>query len=284
MLKSNFWADEPLQGVVAVEPPFSLEVTVAVLRRMPTNIVDQWADGCWTRGGLRVRQLDQQTLSVSPGAEVPVARCILGLDVSPGLLAEAVAAEPRLQSLAERFAGLRPPRFPSLFEAIGMTIPFQQVSLAAGQSISNHLVRRFGTPGPLFPSPDAIAAASLEDLRSCGLSSAKARTLQTAARLVLDGHLCESSLERLPSDQLLAALDAVPGIGPWTAAVIALRGLGRLDVFPPGDVGARRTLAHLLGREAPLTAAEEADLLNRLGPSRGLVYFLGLAATRLLQE
>jgi DNA-3-methyladenine glycosylase II len=191
-----------------------------------------------------------------------------------GVLAEADAP------LVDRLRGMKPPRFPSLWEAILEAIPFQQVSLAAGQSISNHLVRRFGAPGPLFPSPDAIAAASLEDLRSCGLSSAKARTLQTVARLVVDGQLCESSLERLPSDQLLATLDAVPGIGPWTAAVIALRGLGRLDVFPPGDVGARRTLAHLLGREAPLTAAEEADLLARLGPSRGLVYFLGLAYLR----
>jgi DNA-3-methyladenine glycosylase II len=263
---------------VRVEPPFSLALTVLVLRRVATNIVDQWADGCWTRGRLRVRQLDEQTLSVSPCAEVPVARLILGLDVSPTLLVDAVAAEPRLVLLADRFAGLRPPRFPSLFEAIGMTIPFQQVSLAAGQSISNQLVRRFSTPPSVFPSPEAIAAATLDDLRACGLSLAKARTLQTAARLVLDGHF--SNLEALPSDQLLATLDAVPGIGPWTAAVIALRGLRRLDVFPPGDVGARRTLATLLGQPAPLTAAEEAELLARLGPTRGLVYFLGLAASR----
>jgi DNA-3-methyladenine glycosylase II len=263
---------------VTVEPPFSLELTVLVLRRVATNIVDQWADGCWTRGPLRVRQLDEQTLCLSPCAEMSVARRILGLDVSPRLLVDAVAAEPRLASLAERFAGLRPPRFPSLFEAIGMTIPFQQVSLAAGQSTANQLVRRFGGPDGLFPSPDAIAAASLDDLRACGLSAAKARTLQTAARLVLDGHF--SDLEALPSDQLLASLDAVPGIGPWTAAVIALRGLGRLDVFPPGDVGARRILATLLGQPAPLSAAEEAELIARLGPSRGLVYFLGLAASR----
>jgi DNA-3-methyladenine glycosylase II len=265
---------------VAVEPPFSLELTVAVLRRVPTNIVDQWADGCWTRAHVRVRQLDQQTLSVSPSTAVPLARRILGLDISPMLLQQAVAGEPRLLWLAERFAGLRPPRFASLFEAIGMTIPFQQVSLAAGQSIANQLVRRFGTPAWLFPVPEAIADASLEDLRACGLSTAKARTLQTAARLVLAGELCESSLATLPSEQLLARLDAVPGIGPWTAAVIALRGLGRLDVFPPGDVGARRTLARLLGQPAPLTAAEEAALIARLGPRRGLVYFLGLAATR----
>jgi DNA-3-methyladenine glycosylase II len=263
---------------LAVEAPFSLALTVGVLQRMPTNIVDQWADGCWTRGPLRVRQLDEHTLWVSPATEVPLVRHVLGLDVSPGLLVDAVAAEPRLLWLAERFAGLRPPRYPTLFEAIGMTIPFQQVSLAAGQSIANALVRRFGVPAWVFPAPEAIAAASPEDLRACGLSAAKARTLQTVARLVVEGHFV--NLEALPSQQVLQALDAVPGIGPWTAAVIALRGLGRLDVFPPGDVGARRTLAHLLGQPAPLTAAEEAELIARLGQARGLVYFLGLAYLR----
>jgi DNA-3-methyladenine glycosylase II len=286
MLKSTYSAGLSMDACrLLVEPPFSLEVTVLVLRRVGTNIVDEWADGCWLRafaGGLAtVRQLDEQTLSVSPAAALPLVRRVLGLDVSPALIQQAVSSEPRLQPLADRFAGLRPPRFASLFEAIGMTIPFQQVSLAAGQSIANQLVRRFGTPAWLFPSPEAIAAAELDDLRACGLSAAKARTLQTAARLVLDGQLCESALEALSSEQVLATLDAVPGIGPWTAAVIALRGLGRLDVFPPGDVGARRTLATLLGHPAPLTASEELELLNRLGPARGLVYFLGLAATRL---
>jgi DNA-3-methyladenine glycosylase II len=233
----------------------------------------------------RVRQLDERTLEVSPAAAVPLVRRVLGLDVSPGRLQQAVSAEPRLAGLAERFAGLRPPRFASLFEAIGLTVPFQQVSLAAGQAMANQLVRRFGTacaPGPawLFPTPEALVSASLAELRACGLSLAKARTLQTVAQLVVDGHLCEPRLEDLPSEQVLEILDDIPGIGPWTAGVIALRGLGRLDVFPRGDVGARRSLARLLGQPAPLTEREEAELLDRLGPTRGLVYFLGLASSR----
>jgi hypothetical protein len=114
-----------VRALVRVEPPFSLELSVLVLRRVATNIVDRWVDGGWSRGLLRVRQLDQATLSVSPATAVPVARRMLGLDVSPALLQQAVAGEPRLRGVAERFAGLRPPRYPTLFEAIGMTIPFQ---------------------------------------------------------------------------------------------------------------------------------------------------------------
>ena len=270
-----------------VQPPFSLELTVLVLRRVPTNIVDQWAAGVYVRafqaGVARVRQLDERTLELSSEDAAPVVRRVLGLDVDPALLGQAVAAEPRLQALAERAGGLRPPRFPSLFEAIGMTIPFQQVSLAAGQSIANRVVQRFGRPrGPawLFPTPETIAGASLDELRACGLSQAKAHTLQSAAERILDGRLSESKLPELSSEDVVQALEQVPGVGPWTAGVIALRGLGRLDVFPRGDVGARRTLARLLGQPAPLTVAEEDDLLARLGPTRGMVYFLGLAATR----
>jgi hypothetical protein len=66
----------------------------------------------------------------------------------------------------------------------------------------------------------------------------------------------------------LRLLDDLPGIGPWTAGVILLRGFGWLDVFPPGDVGARRTLAHLLGRTSPIADADETELLERLGPYR----------------
>ena len=70
------------------------------------------------------------------------------------------------------------------------------------------------------------------------------------------------------------------GSDPGRAGVILLRGFGRLDVFPHGDVGARRTLSHLLGRTSPIGDADETELLERLGPYRGLVYFLGLALSR----
>lgn len=79
------------------------------------------------------------------------------------------------------------------------------------------------------------------------MSKAKAATLRHAASLIVAGTLNEDEIERLPSSEALRLLDDLPGIGPWTAGVILLRGFGRLDVFPHGDVGARHTLGHLLG-------------------------------------
>ena len=164
-----------------------------------------------------------------------------------------------------------------------MTIPFQQVSLEAGQSFVNRMVARFGKSRGsqwLFPTAEAIANASIEDLRAAGLSAAKATTLRAASSLIVAGALSDADIERLPSDEALRLLDDLPGIGPWTAGVILLRGFGRLDVFPHGDVAARRTLSHLLAGTSPGDDAAEAGLLEGLGRYRGLVYFLGLVLSR----
>jgi DNA-3-methyladenine glycosylase II len=71
---------------------------------------------------------------------------------------------------------------------------------------------------------------------------------------------------------------ALPGIGPWSASLVLLRGLGRLDLFPPGDVGATRTLRALL------TLGEHAEVeqeVERFGAARGYVYFYALATSLL---
>jgi DNA-3-methyladenine glycosylase II len=278
-----------------VAPPYSLSLTVQVLRRVRTNIVDQWAEGTYGRAlqigteeyVLRVRQLDETTLEVdadrSPEAALPLVRRMLGLDVDVSQALRLTTADSRLASVVQHFRGLRPPRFASLFETLAMTIPFQQVSLEAGQSFVNRLVARFGKSRGslwLFPTAEAIASASIADLRAAGLSAAKATTLREAASRIVAGALSETDIERLPSDEALRLLDDLPGIGPWTAGVILLRGFGRLDVFPHGDVAARRTLSHLLWGTSPIDDAGEADLLERLGPYRGLIYFLGLALSR----
>lgn len=278
-----------------VAPPYSLSLTVQVLRRVRTNIVDQWAEGSYRRAlqigteeyVLRVRQLDETTLEVdadrSPEAALPLVRRMLGLDVDVSPALRLMTADSRLASVVPQFRGLRPPRFASLFETLAMTIPFQQVSLEAGQSFVNRMVARFGKSRGgqwLFPTAEAIANASIEDLRAAGLSAAKATTLRAASSRIVAGALSEAGIERLPSDEALRLLDDLPGIGPWTAGVILLRGFGRLDVFPHGDVAARRTLSHLLAGTSPVDDAAEAGLLEGLGRYRGLVYFLGLALSR----
>jgi DNA-3-methyladenine glycosylase II len=96
---------------------------------------------------------------------------------------------------------------------------------------------------------------------------AKARALRGLAGKIASGELREEDLEPLPTPEAMRVLEAQPGIGPWTAGLILLRGLGRLDVFPGGDAGAARGLRSLLGDEDPAAA------LAALGPYRGMLYF-----------
>lgn len=289
--------------------PYSLTQTVQVLRRTTGNIVDQWQDGCYVRG--LAAQTGNCLVVVQQPAPRPVVlvtvhcagdgdriglevglilRRILGLDVNLSDQIQAFNSQPRLTTLAVSLRGMRPPRFPTLFESLASSVPFQQLSLDAGMALMTRLIRRFGRSiqggtqhGWLFPDAAVVADASPESLNECGFSRSKAATLVHSARLVADGTLTESHLASLPTAEALAVLDALPGIGPWTTALIALRGLGRLDVFPPGDSGVRRTLGLLLEQPGPLCPDDELALAAGLGSARGLLYFYTLG-WRLMQR
>ncbi len=277
-----------------------------VLQRRATNAVDVWDDGRYLRlfelsGGLALVAVRDHGmvarphlgLTIEAGGDSTAAyneacallRRTLGLDVDPAPLrrrAESIVAS---RAACRALRGMRPPRFATLFEAFASVIPFQQLSLDAGTAIVARLVMRFG--GKLthedrrfhaFPTARRIARARLDSLRACGLSRSKALTLRVIARAMEAGELDEAGLARASTDAALARLLELPGIGPWSAGLVLLRGLGRLDVFPPGDVGAARNLRTLmhLDPHAPL-----APVIERFGNQRGYLYFCALGAALL---
>src|SRR5690606_30084949 len=106
----------------------------------------------------------------------------------------------------------------------------------------------------------------------------KAEALRAIAREIASGALREDAVAALESDEAVRVLCALPGVGPWSAGLVLLRGLGRLHAFPPGDVGARRGLTELLRLDAP---AQLDAVLERLGAQRGHLYFFALGASLL---
>jgi DNA-3-methyladenine glycosylase II len=269
-------------------PNFAL--TARVLRRSPRNLIDRVDDdGTWTRvidlagrpALLRGRQQGTTLdFDATPGGagdrraiETLVVRLFsLELDLQP--FWRRVRRERGFAELARRCAGLRPQRFPTLFEALANGICCQQLSLAAGMTRLGHLAGRFGPRtgdgtrvGP--PDPALVARAPLSALRQSGLSARRAEELRDLARLPLERF--EHELTALPDAQAKARLLELPGIGPWTADYVLLRGLGRLDVFPSGDVGATRTLGRILGRVIDPPAA--VQFAARFTPLRGMLYF-----------
>jgi len=187
---------------------------------------------------------------------------------------------PWLAPLARRLRGLRPPRYPALFEACANAIVFQQVSIHAAGAIMRRLLHAVGTevehegvPLVVFPTAERLLQATDATIRAAGLSASKLATLRRAAEAIASGALSEAMLEELPSEAAAQVLQRIKGIGPWTAAVILLRGLGRIDVLPGNDSGVRATLDRVAGRE--VTAESVAE---QLGTERGMAYFCLLLA------
>lgn len=279
-----------------------------VLQRRPENRVDRWEHDRYRRlleapDGLVLIEVQNQGTIDEPDVRyalrqlghcaaarpwlLQTLRRVLGLDVDPEPLRHLAGEERKLRPAALALRGMRPPRFTGLFEAFANVVPFQQLSLDAGIAIVGRLVERFGRRFEhggrgwhAFPTAQAVAGVRLERLRQCGLSARKAETLRFLARAIASGELREAEIAGMSSAEALRFLTELAGIGPWSASLVLLRGLGRLDVFPPGDVGALgglRALMHL-GTSAPL-----GRTIERFGDYRGYLYFYALGG-RLLAK
>jgi AraC family transcriptional regulator, regulatory protein of adaptative response / DNA-3-methyladenine glycosylase II len=218
------------------------------------------------RGWVAVHWLAQRhqvQLVVAPGliAALPVVvakvRAWLDLDADPSAI-EAV--------LGPAFPGTEGWRVPGSvdgFELAVRAILGQQVTVAAARTLVGRLVAALGepvhTPWPalthLFPSAAAIAVCRPDTLGALGIVRQRQKALQALAQAVCSGAL---SLEPgAPLGATLSALQALPGIGDWTAQYIALRGLRWPDAFPSGDVALHNSLG-VRGAPKPAQAALQA--------------------------
>jgi AraC family transcriptional regulator, regulatory protein of adaptative response / DNA-3-methyladenine glycosylase II len=179
-----------------------------------------------------------------------VARCrrLLDLDADPLAIAETLGRDEAIGDLIRARPGLRVPGCVDGDELILRAVLGQHVSLRTAQTRTARLVESFGTPleqplgtvTHLFPAAAVLAETDPETLAGPVLRREKLRAL--AARLASG----EVRID-VGSDQreALTRLLAIPGIGPWTAGYVAMRGFHDPDAFPHGDAALRRTLKAL---------------------------------------
>jgi DNA-3-methyladenine glycosylase II len=279
-----------LERDLSVRPPYRLDFTVDALRRLAANIVDVVGDDGIYRRALtdergtnliEVTQPSARSLRVRiagrNGARwLPFVERMLGVHVRLDEWYRRARPFPWLAFLARELRGVRPPRYPSLWEALAHSIVFQQISIHAAGSVMRRTIEALSEPieyagGLYFPfaGPHSVLRASDKVLRTAGLSANKIAHLRSAATAVLDGVIVDDALEALPSAQAAQRLTTIRGIGAWSAAVVLLRGLGRLDVFPMKDSGVARSLKLLSGDPE----VDAHALLEALGPVRGMLYF-----------
>ncbi|HEV6965852.1 Ada metal-binding domain-containing protein [Roseateles sp.] len=200
------------------------------------------------------------------GSLLPLLRRWLDLDADP----ESIAA-----ALGEgAVPGQRLPGCLDRFELAVRAVLGQQVTVAAARTLAGRFVERFGEAlpgapegaGRLFPTPERIAAATRDDIASLGIIGRRAESLIALAQAWPT--LAFARREGDP-EAAAAGLTALPGIGPWTAGYMLMRGWSWPDAFPPGDVVLRKALAAAAGSDGPpLSPKAYLDAAERYRPFR----------------
>ncbi|MFI5618992.1 AlkA N-terminal domain-containing protein [Streptomyces sp. NPDC051567] len=220
--------------------------------------VEEWRDGAYRRTlrlpygtgivaltpqpghiGCRLALTDLRDLTIA------ISRCrwMLDLDADPEAVDAQLRADPLLAPLVDKAPGRRVPRTVDAAEFAVRAVLGQQVSTAAARTHAARLATAYGEPVEdprggltrLFPSPQALAGL---DPRALALPRSRRATLTTLVSALADGSLplgIDSDWEAAR-----ARLSALPGFGPWTTEVIAMRALGDPDAFPASDLGVRR--------------------------------------------
>ncbi len=283
-------------------PPFSLELTVWALRRRTSNQVDRWDGRYYSRIFVLQNNPAKVTLSQDGRIENPKLNVsIVGAGFAPPDIKSGISSmlekmfslrkdfeefyslassDKRLKPLAERFLGVKPPRFPTVFEALVNAFTCQQVSLDLGIILLNRLSESYGlafregdTVIHAFPRPEDLTGLSPENFRELGFSRNKGRAIIELSEGMIKGNLAVEGLEEMDDPGIVQYLLKIRGVGRWSAEYALLRGIGRINVFPGDDVGAQKNLQKFLGIEEVPDYERIKKITSRWQPYAGFVYF-----------
>jgi DNA-3-methyladenine glycosylase II len=192
------------------------------------------------------------------------------------------------RSIIKNLHGVKPLRTPTLYEMAVIAITEQQLAYPVAVKMRSRLVESLGTKMifeerkyKAFPTPQAVAACQVSDLRTMSFSTRKAEYLIDLSRKVALGSLNLESLRDRPNEEVVAMLTSLRGLGRWSAEYVLARGLGRSDVFAADDLGIQTLVGKHLGPGHRVTAAECQKILKPWGDNKRWVVFYLFCASRL---
>lgn len=277
--------------------PFRLDLTAWALRRRSKNHIDYWDGEIYTRifiinngviqckvrqitDVLKVRIKSSTSLVDATSTVASTLKKMFGLDMNMAEFYDLSKNNIQLHTLAKSFLGVKPPRFPSIFEALLNAISCQQVTLDLGILLLNRLSENYGQKFEdrdqvqyAFPNPEDLRSVSEEEIKKLGFSYQKARAIKQLTQNLLENSTLFSHLENMTNEEVSIFLSKLRGIGRWSSEYVLLRGLGRLDVFPGDDVGAQNNLKRIFHLETKPNYEEIKKLTSEWQPYAGLVYF-----------
>jgi 3-methyladenine DNA glycosylase/8-oxoguanine DNA glycosylase len=279
--------------------PFHLKQTLSYLGRDPHNLAER------VEGRRYARSFPVGSTTVAVSLALGERRCIvtarrprsprralelherlvrfLGLTQPLAAFYRVAAGHAVMDPLVRRFAGVRIPQLPTLWEALCWAVIGQQINLAFAYRLRNRLIALAHGVAPdaarqapyAFPSPAAVLRLSAEDLRGQQFSRQKASYLLGLAEACSTGDL--AGLEHGAQDwpDIEQRLLAQRGLGPWSTAYAMMRGLGYLDGLPVGDSGLRTALQRAFRLAEPPSVMEQERLMEPFRPYRSLAtYYL----------
>jgi DNA-3-methyladenine glycosylase II len=196
----------------------------------------------------------------------------LGDDLRP--FYRLAARDRRFAPVVKVLYGYHPVTFPTPFESACWAVLTQRNRMAIARGMRDRVVERFG--GALevngviyraFPEPARVVVATDEDLRAVAGQERRARYLRAVAR-AFDG-VDDASLRTGDYDDVDAWLRAIPGIGPWSARFVLLRGLGRMDRIDGAEIGVGRAFARVYGAPHDAAASTVAAAIARAAARYG---------------
>jgi DNA-3-methyladenine glycosylase II len=152
------------------------------------------------------------------------------------------------------------------FESLADAIMSQQLSGKAADTIIKRFKALF--PKVRFPSPKQVLAKSDDELRSVGVSGAKASYLKNLAQAFEDRTLNFRNIDKKTDEEIITMLVSVKGIGRWTAEMFLIFTLGRPDVFSFGDLGLRNAVKKVYRLRQDPSPKKLAQLSARWQPYR----------------
>lgn len=172
-----------------------------------------------------------------------------------------MAACPLVGPIVPKYPGMRLIRMPDLFEAISWAILGQQINLTFAYRLKQRITQEWGTSREYeghtlyaFPDPAVIAELEPEVMRPMQVSQRKAEYLIGVAKEISSGNLTKEKL--LSSEDPVADMVAIRGVGKWTAEYVLMKCLGYTNGFPIQDVGLHNAIKKQLGMDRKPTYEE----------------------------
>lgn len=279
-----------MEHLLEVQHPFRLDLALRYLATSPSTIAERVTPSTYGRafwngehaaalrmsggpGGLRVQVSDGSSLDQALALVASVFSVHAPLPVPP-------SSDPVMAERFQRYRGLRILTIPDPFEAIVWAILGQQINVAFAAKCKRALMDAYGDAVEvdgqryqIFPRPERLVDVTAEEMRPLQISRQKAEYIRDLARVVCDGEVDFGALRSRTDEEVVERVVRLRGIGLWTAEYLLLRGFGRTDAIPAGDMGLRAIVGRLYGLDRHATEMEVRHLAEGWAPWRGYAAF-----------